>query len=63
MNELTKSYNPDTHILITSGILFFLIALAVLFSGCATNQDSQQNANSTTVSGYVDVGAGKQIGR
>lgn len=37
---------------------FFAIVLATMFSGCATNQNSQQSA-SPTVSGYISVGAEK----
>jgi uncharacterized lipoprotein YajG len=48
----------------------FLFLVPVLFSGCATNSDTLQNTpknavqNSSTgptVSGYIDVGAGKSL--
>jgi uncharacterized lipoprotein YajG len=38
-----------------------LLALAFMLSGCASNQNSLQSAASTTVSGYVSVGAGNTI--
>jgi uncharacterized lipoprotein YajG len=49
-------------------IAVILLLATVLFSGCATSPDTQQNtpkntvqSSGTTVSGYVDVGAGKKI--
>jgi hypothetical protein len=39
---------------------FLAIVLAAIFSGCTTNQNSQQSA-SPTVSGYIDVGAQKNF--
>jgi hypothetical protein len=42
-------------------ITFFAIVLTAIFSGCATNQNFQQNA-SPTISGYIDVGAQKNLG-
>lgn len=38
----------------------FLVALAAMLSGCATNQNSQQSA-APTVSGYISVGAEKNL--
>jgi hypothetical protein len=39
-------------------LLFLVIALAAIVSGCATNQEPQQQSNDqTTVSGYIDMGA------
>jgi uncharacterized lipoprotein YajG len=37
-----------------------LVALAAIFSGCATSQNSQQSA-SPTISGYISVGADKSF--
>ena len=39
----------------------FLALIAVSLCGCATDHNSSQNTNPTTVSGYVDVGAGTHI--
>ena len=39
---------------------FFAIVLATIISGCTTNQNSQQST-SPTVSGYIDVGAQKNL--
>jgi uncharacterized lipoprotein YajG len=55
MNEIMNTSPP-----IPSGLklLFLIIALTAMFSGCATNQDNAQQSNSqTTLSGYIDTGA------
>jgi hypothetical protein len=39
---------------------FLAIVLAAILSGCATSQNSEQSA-APTVSGYIDVGAGKSL--
>jgi len=47
----------------------FLFLVPVVFSGCATNSDTLQSTpknavqsnTGTTVSGYIDVGAGKSF--
>jgi starvation-inducible outer membrane lipoprotein len=44
-------------------VSFFVICLVAMLSGCATtNQNAQQqSATPTTISGYIDVGAGKSL--
>ncbi|MGA2279193.1 MAG: hypothetical protein ABSG80_02695 [Verrucomicrobiota bacterium] len=45
-------------------ILFLSVLATVMFSGCATNQNTQPSASQNsgpTVSGYIDVGAGKSL--
>lgn len=40
----------------------FVISALLLNSGCATNQNSQQQSGTpTTVSGYISVGAEKSL--
>jgi uncharacterized lipoprotein YajG len=50
------------------GMSLIIAALMAMLSGCATSRDSQQNTQPSasqnsgpTVSGYIDVGAGKSL--
>jgi uncharacterized lipoprotein YajG len=57
-SEVKKKF--ATEIMTLFRILFLMIVLVAMFSGCATNQNSQQST-SPTVSGSISVGAQKNF--